>query len=325
MYKKNYHFSDIIHALSLYEQLKSLRKTAIKTGISKSTIHRWWHRLSSNFCRPKLRKYKRKRKRTKYPYIVEHIKDLFTSSSLQYYTLKNIRSALPYCEKQPSISYISKLLRLARVSRRRFTLTTLCPKNSLQMKELYQQFEKELNKYNDDEIVCIDETSFSNLGNEKYGYFNKGKTPEMANVLKRERYSVLMAVQPSGILQTEVFDQPVNKECFNSFMIRLLSNIKDNGIKAVLLDNVSFHHNKDFREWCKKYDISLLFIPPYSPRCNPIEQVFSIVKRYFRSFNDAVPFAIRIMRTFETVNLYKDIQHYYNHTRQHVGWYLEQK
>ena len=48
-----------------------------------------------------------------------------------------------------------------------------------------------------------------------------------------------------------------------------------------MLDNVSFHHSKVCKEvaYAKGYD--LLFVPPYYPWFNPIEGIFSVVKRSF--------------------------------------------
>ena len=53
---------------------------------------------------------------------------------------------------------------------------------------------------------------------------------------------------------------------------------------VILLDNVSFHHCISVKQYCKENNITLLYVPPYSPWFNPIEGVFSIVKRsYYKS------------------------------------------
>jgi transposase len=55
---------------------------------------------------------------------------------------------------------------------------------------------------------------------------------------------------------------------------------------VILLDNVSFHHSKAALEVVQRKGIVLLFTPPYSPWFNPIEGIFSIVKRqYYKDGN----------------------------------------
>jgi transposase len=88
--------------------------------------------------------------------------------------------------------------------------------------------------------------------------------------------------------------------------------------KVILMDNVSFHHSKDVSLLLRNNNLQPLFIPPYTPRCNPIEEVFSVMKSYFRSYNDDVTFDKKIELSFLKINLYKDIVKHYNHTRRYV-------
>ena len=50
------------------------------------------------------------------------------------------------------------------------------------------------------------------------------------------------------------------------------------------MDNVSFHKSKRIIELVKSTNNKLLFIPPYSPDFNPIEEVFSEMKAYIRRY-----------------------------------------
>jgi transposase len=60
------------------------------------------------------------------------------------------------------------------------------------------------------------------------------------------------------------------------------------------LDNVAFHHSKVAKDAAERKGFILLFVPPYSPWFNPIEGVFSIVKREFYKHGD-------ISRSFDAV------------------------
>ena len=47
---------------------------------------------------------------------------------------------------------------------------------------------------------------------------------------------------------------------------------------AVILDNYSVHHAIVFRELCTILNMDLIHLPPYSPKYNPIEQVWRTIK-----------------------------------------------
>jgi len=46
----------------------------------------------------------------------------------------------------------------------------------------------------------------------------------------------------------------------------------------VILDNFRTHHAKKVREEAEKLNISLVYLPPYSPDLNPIENIWKSVK-----------------------------------------------
>jgi transposase len=48
------------------------------------------------------------------------------------------------------------------------------------------------------------------------------------------------------------------------------------------MDNASIHKTKLIQDFTLSRQQSLLFIPPYSPECNPVENVFSMIKNDFR-------------------------------------------
>ena len=55
--------------------------------------------------------------------------------------------------------------------------------------------------------------------------------------------------------------------------------------KTIIADNVAFHKSKDVIEYLKSNEANMIFIPPYSPEYNPIEFVFSEIKRKIRLIN----------------------------------------
>lgn len=47
---------------------------------------------------------------------------------------------------------------------------------------------------------------------------------------------------------------------------------------VIVLDNYSVHHAKLLKEVCSYMNIILVHLPPYSPKLNPIEQVWRTIK-----------------------------------------------
>jgi len=52
----------------------------------------------------------------------------------------------------------------------------------------------------------------------------------------------------------------------------------------ILIDNASIHKSKIIKEYAISKSWFLIFIPPYSPCFNPIENVFSSVKHHYRKY-----------------------------------------
>ena len=55
---------------------------------------------------------------------------------------------------------------------------------------------------------------------------------------------------------------------------------------VLVLDNCSVHHIPDVTELLSNAGIVVLFLPPYSPDLNPVEEAFSFVKQYLRQHDE---------------------------------------
>lgn len=324
MFQQVYPVSTIRKAIDTYALVKSFRKAERVCGIGKSTIQRWWTAFHALSIRQRLQKQKRSRRKRapKYPALEKLLQNLFSSPTLKFITLRAIQKALEahFPAQSPCIAWLFTALRKAKISRRRFQRTHICPKSPFQLKEIYQQFNDSLVPLKSEEIVCIDETGFSNAGNATYGYYPKGKVPESIRVAKKERCSVVMAIHPAdGVICHQKQAKAFNKETFSTFVKDVLLPVLPSTTKAVLMDNIRFHRSNQVLQLFEAKGILPLFIPPYSPRCNPIEEVFAQLKRLFRrqdftssSFPDQVDIAIRELKE------YKDFSCYYKHARDHV-------
>lgn len=78
-----------------------------------------------------------------------------------------------------------------------------------------------------------------------------------------------------------VFDGPINGASFLAWVEqRLVPTLRPGDV--VILDNLGSHKGKAVRAAVRQAGAHLLFLPPYSPDLNPIEQVFAKLKHMMR-------------------------------------------
>jgi transposase len=91
----------------------------------------------------------------------------------------------------------------------------------------------------------------------------------------------LAALRHDGIAAPFVLDGPINGEAFLAYVEQVLVPILRPG-DIVILDNLGSHKGKQARRLVRAAGAHLIFLPPYSPDLNPIEQVFSKLKHLLR-------------------------------------------
>ena len=78
-----------------------------------------------------------------------------------------------------------------------------------------------------------------------------------------------------------VLDQPINGASFAAWVEQMLVPTLSPG-DVVVLDNLASHKRPAVRQAIRSVGAKLLFLPPYSPDLNPIEQVFAKMKHLLR-------------------------------------------
>jgi len=86
----------------------------------------------------------------------------------------------------------------------------------------------------------------------------------------------------NGITAPFVIDKPMNSLIFQIYLERcLVQTLKPGDI--VVMDNLSSHKSEAVREIVEEAGARLLYLPPYSPDLNPIEQAFAKLKAHLRN------------------------------------------
>ena len=91
----------------------------------------------------------------------------------------------------------------------------------------------------------------------------------------------LAALRVDRIEAPCVFDGPINGERFRAYAEQFLVRTLQPG-DIVVLDNPGGHKGKAVRRAIRTAGAHRLFLPPYSPDLNPIEQVFAKLKHWLR-------------------------------------------
>jgi transposase len=92
------------------------------------------------------------------------------------------------------------------------------------------------------------------------------------------------ALRNDSITAPCVLDGPINARTFLGWLTQFLIPTLTRG-DVVVMDNLSSHKGKAIRRALRGVGVLLLFLPPYSPDLNPIEQVFSKLKTLLRKEN----------------------------------------
>lgn len=93
--------------------------------------------------------------------------------------------------------------------------------------------------------------------------------------------TLISAISADGVLAAMLLDGPLNGEAFAGFCRETLAPVLEPG-RIVALDNLSSHKSSAAEDAIRRAGASLAFLPPYSPDLNPIEQIFSKIKRVLR-------------------------------------------
>ncbi|CAG8644429.1 12916_t:CDS:2, partial [Racocetra fulgida] len=126
-------------------------------------------------------------------------------------------------------------------------------------------------------IVYIDETGFNLHLFKSRGRAHRGQ-PAIRKVEsnRRKNIFVIAAINKNGVLYYKSILGSVNSEIYATFIYELI-NIIPNG-KFLAMDNIAFHRSNIVKSAIANTTHKFLYLPPYSPFLNLIENWFSKVK-----------------------------------------------
>ncbi len=116
----------------------------------------------------------------------------------------------------------------------------------------------------------------------RYGSGPKGARGGMPRRWGHWKVTTFVAgLRASGLIAPMLLDGPMTGEVFRAYVEQVLIPELSPG-DVVVLDNLAAHKVAGIREMIHVEEASLLYLPPYSPDLNPIEQVFAKLEALLR-------------------------------------------
>jgi transposase len=148
------------------------------------------------------------------------------------------------------------------------------------------RWKKYQGRVNPKRLVFIDETWAKTNMTRLHGRCRKGE--RLLAKAPRGRWrtlTFLAALRHDRIDAPCVLDGPINGQSFLAYVEQFLVPTLSPG-DIVIMDNLGSHKGRPVRRAIRAAGAKLLFLPPYSPDLNPIEQVFAKLKTLLRKADE---------------------------------------
>jgi transposase len=131
-------------------------------------------------------------------------------------------------------------------------------------------------------LVFVDEMGANTSLCPLYAYSPRGRRAHAKVPRNRGKNTTLLAsMTAEGMGPCVAVEGTTTSAVFEAYMEQVLMPTLRPG-QAVVLDNLTAHKGERVRELVEGRDCELLYLPPYSPDLNPIEEAFSKIKALLR-------------------------------------------
>jgi transposase len=153
-------------------------------------------------------------------------------------------------------------------------------------------------------MVFLDESGVNTDETRHYGRARGGERVRDAIPLNTPKSTTMLSsVRMNGETVYTTFAGAVNGERFQEYLRdHLCAALRPGDI--VIMDNLRSHKVQGVREIIESAGATILYLPPYSPDLNPIEQMWSKVKAFLRAIKARSADALisAIPKAFKTVS-----------------------
>lgn len=152
-----------------------------------------------------------------------------------------------------------------------------------------EEYQIALNQIPKENLIYLDESGFDLNMKKDYGWKSKGQRlyDNKSGNRKNKRITVISAYsnQTKQLIAPMYFEGNTDAVIFNQWIEEFLIPELKSG-QTVILDNAAFHKSSRTTELINSANCKLLYLPPYSPDFNPIEQKWGHVKNSVKKIRD---------------------------------------
>ena len=156
--------------------------------------------------------------------------------------------------------------------------------STLEQRFLYAQtFNTKMLQTDDKNFIFIDEAGFSISCSTQSGRSLTGTSAYVrVGAVRSKNVSVIAAMNKYGMIFHKINYRPVNGEDLKCYLLELVKTCNEGGIDSpcFILDNARIHHYNGLHDIVQQLELTLFYLPPYSPFLNPIENCFSKWKNF---------------------------------------------
>lgn len=148
--------------------------------------------------------------------------------------------------------------------------------------EKYELLKASLN--DDDILLFMDAVHPTQATKITSGWIRTGVDKPIETTGSRSRLNVVGAIR-LGHLDEAVIDRydTVNGDSIILFLQKIRNQYSASGIINLVLDGAGYHRSAAVKEEAEKLNITLHFLPPYSPNLNPIERLWKVMNEKARN------------------------------------------
>jgi transposase len=131
-------------------------------------------------------------------------------------------------------------------------------------------------------LVFVDEMGTNISLSPLYAWAPKGERAYCSVPRNRgPNTTLLSSMSMEGMGPSLAVEGATNREVFETYVERILAPTLRRG-QVVVMDNLTAHKGERVRELIEGRGCELLYLPPYSPDFNPIEEAFAMIKSLMR-------------------------------------------
>jgi transposase len=283
---------DTKHSTSKIRSL-ALRKY-LETNVTQDDIAKTFH-ISKRTFRRWLQQYNEdnsvtRRNRTSVSYKIEEKHVRYAISILKKDQTISMKRLLEIVRKKYhtcsiTSQHLGQVIRDNNITRKRTTIRhypELRYGNVIDLKKELKIFYKKVNKFNIQDIICIDETAVYARMKKSYSRCDLGKRCVIKTKDNKVfvKYTILVAISNNKILGYKLYENGgINTQRLLDFLGIYINKYKK---KLVIMDNAPAHRSSKIKELLNTKENNLQYSVPYHPKTNAIESWFNQFKHYLK-------------------------------------------